>query len=78
MLKGMIAFALLYLYEWRYLKRQARKRRTYYLVFGCLTAAFLYFLLVYYTRESPGVGTLLLRLFGPLQNVLVPKTVVER
>jgi hypothetical protein len=69
-----IVFCMVAAFEWSYLKRRSRKKRTYIIVFGLLVISLLYNLGVYFhIPYVPNPTSLVSRVFKPLQDIILVK-----
>lgn len=65
-----IMFAIIGLYEWRFMLNKQRKRRTILIVLGYTAVSFACFEVLYVVREHWRVMDWIEALFGPLQQLL--------
>lgn len=71
----MIYIALLYgcifWYEWRYLHRYRRKRRTFSCVMGTMLFTFLCFEVLYVSKDHFSIAQVIELIFDPINNLIV-------
>ncbi|QHW29853.1 hypothetical protein GZH47_02735 [Paenibacillus rhizovicinus] len=70
MIAATVVFGCIAYFEWHYLRRHDRSKRTVRIVFGMLSLLWLITFTVAMFRERISVGSLFASLFEPLQRLL--------
>ena len=66
-----ICFLMIFFYEWVYLKKKNRKKRTYWIVFCIMGVSFSYCIATVVFKHMPSPNDLILFLFKPLQQKIL-------
>jgi hypothetical protein len=66
-----IAYVLVAVIEWDYLRKYTKKPRTKRLVYGTIIVSYLYNVAGHYTKDIlPSPDSVLTKIFGPIQKIL--------
>ncbi|ETI66142.1 hypothetical protein BAVI_24133 [Neobacillus vireti LMG 21834] len=66
-------FLFIFGYEWAYLKKKSRKRRTFWIVFCIMGMSFSYCIATIVFKNMPSPNTLIQFLFTPIQQKILGK-----
>lgn len=59
------------IYEWTFLKRKNRKKRTFWIVFGIMSLSFIYCIATVIFKQMPSPNNLIDFIFKPLQQKIL-------
>lgn len=71
MIAIMIVYASVAVAEWRYIRRNKRKKRTYYFIFGTISFLFLLSECLFAIKARFQMAVWIEAIFGPLERVLL-------
>jgi hypothetical protein len=71
MMMIILSFLVIVVYEWGYLKKKGRKKRTYWIVFFIMGISFCYCMSTVIFKQMPSPNNLIQFLFKPLQQKIL-------